>query len=107
MMHKNKASLAQTSSLSLQSLVQLLNEFERLRLGVIADKSIDLFDVEKSFAHVLRSVYLVSVYSLNVSRGDGKLRAELLEPIGSAFDVLKSQLSSPFHQVRQSFKLQG
>lgn len=104
MMHKNEVFFAQTSPVSLQSLVELLSEFEQLRVGVIKDTSVDLFDVEKSFAHVLRSVYLVSVYSLNESRSDGKLRAELLEPVGSVFDLLKSQLSSPFHQVRLSFK---
>lgn len=105
MMHKNETFFAPASHISLQSLVELLSEFEQLRAGVIKDKSVDLFEVEKSFAHVLRSVYLVSLYSLNKSKSDGKLRAELLKPVGSVFDLLKSQLSSPFHQVRLSFKL--
>ena len=101
LMHKQPAGFfGQSSPVALRSLVRLLNEFELLRVGVIADKSVDLFDVERCFAHVLRAVHLSFIASLNVSKADKKLRSETLELVGTIFGLLKNQLSSPYHEVK-------
>lgn len=83
------------TNISLASLVNLLKEFETFRLEVIADKSIELVRIEKCFSHVLRAVYFCMLASLKTD----KKSDEVLEPIGTMFDLLKNQLSSPYHEV--------
>ncbi len=86
------------TALTLDSLVGLLKDFEALKQQVISDKKVDLLLIEKGYVHVMRAIYFLTCASL---RGVvGEARGSVLAPIVEVFDLLKRQLSSPYHENR-------
>ena len=77
-----------------ESLCNKLNYLEKIRRKGISNKSFPVIQIDKSLNHLLRTVNLCMIQSLK-----HKDKNEILKPIENIFDLLKNQLSSPYHQV--------
>jgi len=96
MMTKNSETL--NTVLKLESIIEILKSLETLKQQVISDKKIDLMLIERGYVHIMRTLYFstcVSLRGLSIEK-----RKLALEPISDVFELLKRQLSSPYHENR-------
>ena len=81
----------EATALSLKDSISLLLKCDQMKSKIITDKCLSLIQIERCLNHLLRTCnYCV-------------LACDELEPIEAAFDVLKNQLSSPYHEVSRPF----
>lgn len=82
------------TSADLEKLCSFLSDLTNLKLQIISNRSSHIIEVHKSLKHLLRTINLCMIQSLKL-----KDKTKVLKPIESIFDLIKNQLSSPYHEV--------